>query len=284
MTLSRSRPWLRLGLATSVGSLLLALWCGAAAAQTPIKVKLSISGPNTDRTQYPAIRLPDGSITDYGFDSCNVVPAIALKLEVWFRGQSNPTNVTQSPATSFSSIPNRIVESHKALLSLNDIGQSVTFRASYTSNGITLADSLTVKIKLFEAPRFYSAGGSQQSLLREIDALARAVGAWSGDPALHAELGKLRTFVSLWWSGKLSVPILVLGDKLVQRQAPPELLIQLSRLAQNLASAGLIRLRVLGDGYAELSFVTAHPPWLPLPQFLAISCGPILVSWYGLAR
>jgi hypothetical protein len=101
---------------------------------------------------------------------------------------------------------------------------------------------------------------------------------------LQADLGRLRMFVSLWWSGKLVGALLPIGGRLVDLNAPPELLIQLSRLMLNMQSAGLINIEAAGDGSTRLSFVSAYPPWLPLPELLDGFCGAIVVFWYGLGR
>ena len=91
-------------------------------------------------------------------------------------------------------------------------------------------------------------------------------------------------FVSLWWSGKLVIPIQALGDRLVQLGAPPELLIQLSQLMLNMRTAGLIRITAGAGGFVELAHQFQYPPWLPLPLFLHAICGPITVNWFGLGR
>jgi hypothetical protein len=269
---------------------LLILGTGAAAAQTPItptKARLSIEGSKTNDARYPGILLPDGSHTDYGFDSCSVEPGLKLKLDVWFRGQSNPIDMTQSPNSQFSSDPNRgFLAPNVFYLDFTDgvTERKVTYRGSFTADGITVTDSFTVKMTLFNAPGFYNAGGSQRSLLREIDALAQAVSTRLTDAQVEAYLQKIRMFVSLWWSGKLVIPIQALGDRLVQLGAPPELLNQLSQLMLNMQNAGLINIWAGGDGFAQLSHRFKYPPWLPPPLILTGICGPITVNWFGLGR
>jgi hypothetical protein len=288
MQIRGSGRWQQRLFAMGLGTLLLAFWGDMASAQTPTRARLSISSANKGGTQYPAIRLPDGSITGYNYDTCFVLPGLKLKLEVWFGETGNPVDVTNSPGTSFSSEPDRrFLRSEQPnvfYLDVDDAGQTVTYRGSYTAGDVTVTDSFTIKMELFQAPSFYDAGRNQQKILQSIDALAHALNGRFRDPQVDARVREIRLFVSLWWSGRLALPIASLGDRLVRLGAPRGVLIQLSRLALEMQSAGLIRIHEGADGFTGLSFTSAHPPWLSVPEFVLGSCGPIIVSWYGLGR